>query len=211
MFQSGIGVLPVVSCGCAPGHVHQKTSFKKTPHVSGSVNLLDFHFRIDVAMIEEVDVDFLHFRYAIFVRNHGNDIVQRQQTVALDFRVDIFAHCAQGQQTDQFNVVLEGSSVPVQEAVAFRPHHFHQGIERGLVVVKDQDVLSDVDQFLHHHILALPDKLSFRPDDRLQEMDVFDVTAVSFDAVDEMLDDFIAEFSAQLRIVLEDGAHGLRF
>ena len=51
----------------------------------GSVNLFDFHFRFDVAVIEEV---YVHFRYAIFEGNHGNDVVQRQQTVALDLRVD---------------------------------------------------------------------------------------------------------------------------
>jgi hypothetical protein len=30
------------------------------------------------------------------VRHHGNDVVQRQQTVALDFRVHVLSHRAKG-------------------------------------------------------------------------------------------------------------------
>ena len=41
----------------------------------------------------------------MLVRNHGNNVVQRQQTVAFDFRVDVLAHGAQSQQPHQFDVV----------------------------------------------------------------------------------------------------------
>lgn len=73
--------------------------------MTGSVNLFDFDFRVDVAVVEKIDVDFLHFGNAVLVRDHGHDVVQRQQTVTLDFSVDVLAHGAKGQQSDQFNVI----------------------------------------------------------------------------------------------------------
>jgi hypothetical protein len=60
-------------------------TFKQTSHVGRGVDLLDLHFRVNVAVIQKVDVDFLDSGNAIFERQHGNDVVQRQQTVTLDF------------------------------------------------------------------------------------------------------------------------------
>jgi hypothetical protein len=95
--------------------------------------------------------------------------------------------------------------------VPFGPHHVDKGVERSLVVVKDEHVLPDVNQFLHDHVLALADELSFRFHDRLQKVEIFHVTAVSLDAVNEMLDHFVAQFAAQLGIVLKDGTNRLSF
>jgi len=64
---------------------------------------------------------------------------------------------------------------------------------------------------LHDHVLALADDLAFRFDDRLQEMEIFHVSAVCLDAVNEMLDHFIAQFAAQLGIVLKNGTNRLSF
>ena len=93
----------------------------------------------------------------------------------------------------------------------FGSHHVDKGVEWSLVVVKDENVLSNVDQFLHDHVLALADELAFRFDDRLQEMEIFHVPAVCLDTVNEMLDHFIAQFAAQLGIVLKNGTNRLSF
>jgi hypothetical protein len=69
-------------------------------------------------------------------------------------------------------------------------------------------VLPDVNQFLHDHVLTLADELAH---DRLQKVEIFHVTAVSLDAVNEMLDHFVAQYAAQLGIVLEDGTNRLSF
>jgi hypothetical protein len=45
----------------------------------------------------------------------------------------------------------------------------------------------------------------------LQKVEIFHVTAVSLDAVNEMLDHFVAQFAAQLGIVLKDGTNRLSF
>jgi hypothetical protein len=65
---------------------------------------------------------------------------------------------------------------------------------------------------LHDHVLALADELAFRLDDRLpQEMEIFHVSDVCLDAVNEMLDHIIAQFAAQLGIVLKNGTNRLSF
>jgi hypothetical protein len=51
---------------------------------------------------------------------------------------------------------------------------------------------------LHDHVLALADDLAFRFDDRLQEMEIFHVSAVCLDAV-------------TLGIVLKNGTNCLSF
>ena len=63
---------------------------------------------------------------------------------------------------------------------------------------------------LHDDILALADELSLSSDDGLEELEVLDVAPVGFDAVAEVLHHFVAQFAAQLRVVLEDSAHRLR-
>jgi hypothetical protein len=91
-------------------------------------------------------------------------------------------------------VLLESSAaVSGIQSVPFGPHHVDKGVERSLVVVKDEHV----NQFLHNHVLALADELAFRFHDRLQKVEIFHVTAVSLDAVNEMLDHFVAQFAAQ--------------
>lgn len=42
-------------------------------------------------------------------------------------------------------------------------------------------------------------------------MQILDVTTVRLDAVDEMLDNFVTQFAAQLSVVLKNGAHCLSF
>ncbi len=109
-------------------------------------------------------------------------------------------------------VLLEScAAVSCVQPVPFGPYHVEKGVERSLVVVKDEHVLSDVNQFLHDHVLALADELAFRFHDRLQKVEIFHVTAVSLDAVNEMLDHFVAQFAAQLGIVLKNGTNRLSF
>lgn len=43
--------------------------------------------------------------YTMFVRDHSDDVVERQETVALDLRVDVLAHRAASQQFHQLDVV----------------------------------------------------------------------------------------------------------
>ena len=67
VFQSRVVVLAVERGRRAPRHVHQETLFEQTLHVARRINLLDFHFRVDIALIQKVDVDFLDFRNAVLV------------------------------------------------------------------------------------------------------------------------------------------------
>lgn len=54
-------VLPIVSGRETGGSVDENTAFKQTPHVRRGSYLLDYHFRVDVAVIQKVDVNFLDF------------------------------------------------------------------------------------------------------------------------------------------------------
>lgn len=67
-----------------------------------------------------------------------------------------------------------------------------------------------MEYLLHDDVLTLADELSLSLDDGLEELKVLDVASVRFDAVAEVLHYFIAQLTAQLRVVLEDGAHRLR-
>jgi hypothetical protein len=58
--------------------------------------------------------------------------------------------------------------------------------------------------------LTLADELSFGSDDCLEEIEVLDVTSMRLDAMDEMLDDFVTDFSTQRCVILKDGAASLR-
>ncbi len=83
-------------------------------------------------------------RDAVFVSNHTDNIVQRQQ-VALDLGVDVFALRADGQQLHQVDVVHEGA-VFIHPPVTLRTHHLDQSLEGGPVIIKDQHILSRVHQ-----------------------------------------------------------------
>ena len=56
-------------------HIDDETSLKEGPHMAGGVDLFDFHFRVDVAMIKKVNVHFLHFGDAVLVRYHLDNVV----------------------------------------------------------------------------------------------------------------------------------------
>ncbi len=83
-------------------------------------------------------------RDAVFVCNHTDNIVQRQQGVALDLGVDVFALRADGQQLHQVDVVHEGAVFI--HPVTLRTHHLDQSLEGGPVIIKDQHILSRVHQ-----------------------------------------------------------------
>lgn len=63
--------------------------------------------------------------------------------------------------------------------------------------------------FLHHHFLALPDKLILGLHYRLKELQVLHMLPVCFYAVHKVLYHLGVDFIAQRRIVLENAAHCL--
>lgn len=91
-----------------------------------------------------------YFRDAVLVRHHPDNVIQRQQRVALDLRVDVLALRAHSQQLHQVNVVYQGA-VHIHP-VPFRAHHLDQSLEGGSVVVKDQDVLSCIHKLEHKRV-----------------------------------------------------------
>lgn len=144
------------------------------------------------------------------MRYHCNNVVQRQQAIALDFRVYIFTHRTTGQQLDQFDVIHQRTRID-QITTAVVSHQLNKVVERRFVVVEHQHILAGIDQLLHDHILALADELILRFDDRLQKLEILYMATVNLDAVDKVLHHLITNFVAQVEIVLEDGADGFRF
>ena len=90
-------------------HVGEK-ALEQLPHVVARVDLFHLNLRVDVAVVEEVDVGVLHFRYAVLVSDHSHDVVERKQGVALDLSVHVLAFRAARQQLDEVDVVLERSA-----------------------------------------------------------------------------------------------------
>ena len=78
----------------------------------------------------------------VLVRDHAHDVVQRQQTVALDLGVDVLALGTASQQLHQVDVVHERAGRV--DAVMLRLHQLDQVLERGPVVVEQQHVVTDV-------------------------------------------------------------------
>jgi len=145
------------------------------------------------------------------VADNGHYVVQREQVIALDLRVDVLAHGAAGEELHQFHMVLQGAVVAqFLHAQHLLLHHLHEVVEGALVVVEDQDILAGVDELLHHHILAAADELVLRPHYCLQELQVGHVPAVDFDAMHEVLHDLVGHLVAQGQVVLKDCTHGLR-
>lgn len=63
---------------------------------------------------------------------------------------------------------------------------------------------------MHHHVLALPYELVLSLHNRLQELQILHVSAVTFYASNKVLNDFLIFFIAQGRIVLEYCTYRLR-
>ena len=55
------------------------------------VDLLHLDLRVNVTMIEEVDVSRFDLRNAFLMRHHIHDVFQRQQEVTLNLRINVFA------------------------------------------------------------------------------------------------------------------------
>lgn len=51
----------VLFCFAHPTNVHQEV-FKQLPHVVRCINLLHFHFCVDIAVVQEVDIGNLYLQ-----------------------------------------------------------------------------------------------------------------------------------------------------
>ena len=81
-----------------------------------------------------------HLGDAVLVGHHADNVIQREQGVAFDLRVDVLALRAHGQELHQMDVVHEGAVLI--HPVPLGPHHLNQGLERGSVIVEHEDILS---------------------------------------------------------------------
>lgn len=63
----------------------------------------------------------------------------------------------------------------------------------------------------HDNVLTLFDELILCFDNSLQKLEVLNITAVCFDAVDEVLNHTLIDLTAQLEVVHEDVLHGYGF
>lgn len=60
----------------------------------------------------------------------------------------------------------------------------------------------------HDHVLALFNEFPFSLDNRLEKLDILDISTVGLYAVNEMLDHPLVDLTAQLEVVHEDVLHG---
>ena len=97
----------------------------------GGVYLLHLHLCVNVAVGEEVDVGILNLRDGVLVNNHLDDIIQGQEGVALNLSVHVLAHGAASQQSDQLDMVAEGTGII--HPVPFTPHHLQEVVEGSLL------------------------------------------------------------------------------
>ena len=87
-----------------------------------------------------------HLRDAVVVGDDPDDVVERQQRVTLDLRVDVLALGAAGEQLDEVDVVGEWTGAGRVRPMALRAHQRRQRLEERLVVVEEQHVVAHVHQ-----------------------------------------------------------------
>lgn len=86
----------------------------------------------------------IHLWYAVDISHHFDNVVQWEQRVALELRVDVLALGAGGQQLHQCVVV--GQRAVLVRALSLRRHHLQQHREGRAVVVEHQHVFAAVHQ-----------------------------------------------------------------
>ena len=62
------------------------------------VDLLHLHLGVDVTVGQEVHIGVVHLGDGVVVNDHLDDVIKREEGVALDLGVDVLAHGAAGQQ-----------------------------------------------------------------------------------------------------------------
>lgn len=83
-------------------------------------------------------------RNAVIMGHHPHYVVQRQERIALDFRVDVLPLGARCQQLHKGDVVGQGAAlIPTG---SLRAHHVEEDGKRGSVVVEYQHILTPIDQ-----------------------------------------------------------------
>lgn len=60
VLQSRIGVLAVVRRRSHQCHIYEEVALEQRPNVARRVDLLHFDFRVDVAVVEKIDVNLFH-------------------------------------------------------------------------------------------------------------------------------------------------------
>ena len=68
----------------------------------------------------------------------------------------------------------------IMHSIPFLIHSINKMIETGFVIVKDQNIFSSMNQFLHHQILRSSVKLIFRSHNSLQKSEVLNMSSVCF-------------------------------
>ena len=89
-------------------------------------------------------------------------------------------------------------------SVTFLDHHINKMIETSFVIVENQNVFTGMNHFLHNKILRSSIKLIFCSDNCLQKSQILHMSAMGFDTVDKMVDDFFVDFIAKCGIALKN-------
>ena len=89
-------------------------------------------------------------------------------------------------------------------SVTFLDHHINKMIETSFVIVENQNIFTGMNHFLHNKILRSSIKLIFCSDNCLQKSQILHMSAMGFDTVDKMVDDFFVDFIAKCGIALEN-------
>lgn len=115
------------------------TEFIRSTYVTFYWRLKSIHLSVCWGLMSH-----LHLWDAVDVSHHFDDVVQRQQRVALELGVDVLALGAGGQQLHQCVVV--GQRAVIICALSLRRHHLQQHREGRAVVVEHQHVFATVHQ-----------------------------------------------------------------
>ena len=75
-------------------------------------------------------------------------------------------------------------------------------IETSFVIVENQNIFTGMNHFLHDKILRSSIKLIFSSDNCLQKPQILHMSAMGFNAIDKMVDDFFIDFVAECGIAL---------
>ena len=156
-------------------------------------------------MIQKIHVGVLDLKDAAIVTHDIDNVLERQQTLTLNLRIDVLSFGAKCEKFDEIDVI-------VQFAVLFvvALHQLDESLEALRVAVEDENVVAAVHELAHDHVLDFAQVRLLRFDDRLKELEIDDATIFA-DRLDHVLDDRFRHLLTEIGIVEKYGAHRFRF
>ncbi len=176
------------------------------PYELSGKYLFGFVFRVDMTVVQEGRICFLHLHETMATGYDLFDIIERYDRMALDLRVCVLAHCTIAQQFHKIDVEVYLIVVTLRFVVDQRRGllHLHaKFVNIGPVRAKTHNIR--IQELCHYHVLAFFYLMAIAYCHCLQKLQIgyFRLGTLVFKCVDKVLYETIVDFGAQMTVVFE--------